>query len=266
MEYHRPDSLAEACELLATLDEAVPLAGGTDVVVDLRRRVAQPRHVVSLRDLDELRGIALQEGALRIGALATPAGLAASDAVREARPELLDCVEVFAGPQVRARATVGGNLCTAASCGDLPPLLIALGATVSLAGRDGTREMPLHDFFAGGRETVLAKGELLTAVTLPPRRPGEGAAYKAFGLRARSFITAAGVAAAVYAGGRVRLGLGAVAPTPLLVDTSVADAAAAAREAARPIADVRGTAEHRLELVEVLARRALHRAAERARA
>jgi carbon-monoxide dehydrogenase medium subunit len=280
--YHRPASLPEACRLLGELgDEALPLAGGTDLVPDLRRGARSPRHLVSLRDLVELRGILLEEGRLRIGALSTPAEIAAAAPVRSARPELLDAIEAFATPQVRNRATIGGNLCTAAACGDLPPLLLALRATAVVAGAKGRREIPLDGFFRNVRSTSLLPGEILVAVLVRAREPGEGARYEAFGMRAAAFITVAGVAAAVRMEGEIcrdaRVVLSAVAPTPLPVpaagegltgrpldDAAIGEAARATREAALPITDVRGSAEHRRDLVEVLTVRALRAARERA--
>ncbi len=282
-EYHRPSSLSEACDLLQSLGPgALPLAGGTDVLVDLRRGSKNPRHVVSLAALHELREIAEDEGKLRIGALVTPAQLGTSETVLSHRPELMDAVGVFGTPQVRHRATVGGSLCTAASCGDLAPLLVALNARVTLATSDGIREVSLADFFGGHRETAIQPGEILTEVVVPIRASGEGASYQTFGLRKANFITVAGVAAYLrFEGERcaeARIALGAVAPTPLLVpgaaeiligqlldEERVEKAAAAAQEAAIPISDVRGSAEHRRELVKALCKRALQTAEGRVR-
>lgn len=281
LEYHRPGSLSEACHLLQTLGSAaLPLAGGTDVLVDLRRGTKKPRHLVSLADVKELREISRRDGELRIGALVTPAQLDTSEGVRSARPELQDVVGVFGTPQVRHRATVGGNLCTAASCGDLAPLLLALGARVVVASPDGLQVLSLEAFFGNHRETILQPGHLLTEVILSERAPGEGASYQAFGLRATNFITVAGVAAYLRVeGGRctaARLALGAVASTPMLVpaiegflvggslgDDDLANMGAVAGKAADPISDIRGSAEHRRELVEKLCVRALKVARER---
>lgn len=277
--YHRPASLGEAVDLLARLDDAVPLAGGTDVIVDLRRGSRTARHVVSLRDLDALRGVTLEAASLRIGALTTPAELAASDAVRAGRPELLEAVTAFGNRQVRNRATIGGNLCTATSCADLPPVLMACGAGLELRGPEGSRTLPLEALFLDARTTALGRAELLVAVTLPAKTAADGAAYEPFGLRAASFITVAGVAAWIRLEGGscrdARVVLGAVSPTALLVpeagarlvggsvDAAAIDAAAAiAREAARPRSDVRGSGAYRSDLVEVLAKRALTRALE----
>lgn len=285
LEYHRPASLEEACMLLQQLGaEAMPLAGGTDVIPDLGRGLKTARHVVSLRDLDELRGIRVESGVLRIGALATPAQIAAADEVSAWRPELLDAVRVFGTPQVRNRATLGGNLCSAASCGDLPPMLIALGAQARLLGPDGERAVALEEFFVGARETRLEPAEVLVDVVVPVRKPREGACYEVFGRRGAGFITVAGVAACVRLGEAdlcesARVVLGAVAETPLYVpeagarlegrtldDDALAAAAECARVASRPICDVRGSAEHRADVLEVLATRALRAARERARA
>lgn len=280
-EYHRPVSLKEACVLLRRLGEdALPLAGGTDLLVDIRRGAKRAGHMVSLADLDELRGVEVDGGELRIGALVTPAQLGDSELVRKSRPELLDVVAVFGTPQVRNRATVGGSLCTAASCGDLAPLLVAMGARVEVAGPEGIGEVTLEGFFHQHRRTALEAGEILVAVKLPVRSAQDGGAYRAFGLRADNFITVAGVAAWVSMGGGIctgaRIALGAVAPTPLrapaaearLVGTTLDEgvtraAARAAREAAVPISDLRGSEEHRRELVEALCERALVAATER---
>jgi carbon-monoxide dehydrogenase medium subunit len=237
---------------------------------------------VSLSNLEELQGIAIESGELRIGALVTPDRLENSDQIHSARPDLLDAVQVFGTPQVRHRATVGGNLCTAASCGDLAPLLLVLGSRVVVAGSQGHREFPLSEFFRDHRGVTLSQGELLVEVVVPTRDPGEGAAYHAFGLRAANFVTVAGVAAWVrWREGQctgARLALGAVAPTPLLVGEATArlvgsrldepdirEAASLARHASAPISDLRGSGEHRRELVEALCSRVLHTAVGRAR-
>jgi carbon-monoxide dehydrogenase medium subunit len=282
MEYHRPGSLTEACHLLQGLPpDAILLAGGTDVMVDLRRGTKAPSHLVSLADLRELQEIRLEGETLRIGALVTPARLEGSPEVRAMRPELLDAVGVFGTPQVRNRATVGGNLCTAASCADFAPLLLALSSRVLVAAPDGNLDVPADLFFGDHRKTILAAGHILAEILVPVRRSHEGAAYETFGLRATNFISVASAAAFLRFDGDTctgaRLSLGAVAPTPILVeaaeeglagskaaDDDLAAAAAEAVRASAPITDIRGSAEHRRELVEVLSLRALRRARERA--
>ncbi|MHC5011136.1 MAG: FAD binding domain-containing protein [Planctomycetota bacterium] len=281
--YHRPASLDEARAMLQQFGrDALLLAGGTDVIPDLERGLKTARHVVSLRDLDALRGIRVVDGFVRIGALVTPTEIARSDVIASRRPELGDAVGVFGSPQVRNRATVGGNLCSAASCGDLPPLLIALDARVRLIGEDGEREVALETFFTGARQTQLGPGEILVDVLVPVRSPGEGACYEVFGRRGAAFISVAGVAAFVEVEDgvcrRARVVVGAVAETPLFVpaagealegrsleDAAIAAAAEIARDAARPITDVRGSSDYRREVLAVLATRALRTARERSR-
>jgi carbon-monoxide dehydrogenase medium subunit len=250
-------------------------------MVDLRRGLKRPSHLVSLADLKELRKIVAEKGKLRLGALVTPEQIRTSKDVLLSRPELMDAVEVFGTPQVRRRATLGGNLCTAASCGDLAPLLMVMGARVVVATPEGPRDLSLVEFFGDHRKTVLEPGHLLSEVVIPAKVPGEGGAYRAFGLRATNFITVAGAAAYLrVAGGRcteARLALGAVAPTPFLVpgaaqvlvgtdlrNEDLASAGLASAAAATPISDVRGSAEHRREVVEKLCVRALCAARERA--
>jgi len=250
-------------------------------MVDLRRGTKKPRHLVSLSGLTELRDIVLDGDEIRIGALVTPAEMDGSEAIASVRPELLDAIRVFGTPQVRYRATIGGNLCTAASCADLAPILLALRARIVLTGPVGSREMPVEEFFGDHRKTVLRNGHVLSEVVLPVRGVGEGAAYEAFGLRATNFITVAGVAAFVGMDkgvcNGVRLALGAVAPTPVLVpgiaerlvggnldDEDLASAGALAAATAQPISDIRGSADHRRELVAELSMRALESARERA--
>jgi carbon-monoxide dehydrogenase medium subunit len=283
VEYHRPGSVIEACRLLQDLHpDGLLLAGGTDVMVDLRRGTKTPSHLISLADLQELRGVRLEEETLTIGALVTPAQLEASAEVQAARPELLDAVGVFGTPQVRNRATVGGNLCTAASCADFAPLLLALSARIIIAAPEGNREVLGDEFFGNHRKTILAGGHVLAEILVPVRKPGEGAAYEAFGLRATNFISVASAAARLRFEGAVcseaSLALGAVAPTPVLVggardllvgsraeEEDLAAAAVAAAEASAPISDIRGSAVHRRELVEELSLRVLRKARGRAR-
>ena len=250
-------------------------------MVDLRRGTKAPSHLVSLADLQELRGIRLEGETIRIGALVTPVQLEASAEVQMARPELLDAVGVFGTPQVRNRATLGGNLCTAASCADFAPLLLALSARVVIAAPERTREVPGDDFFGDHRKTILAGGHVLAEILVPVRVSDEGAAYEAFGLRATNFISVASAAARLRFDeelcSEASLALGAVAPTPLLVkaaqellvggragEEDLAAAAAAAAEASAPITDIRGSEEHRRELVEELSLRVLRKARERA--
>jgi carbon-monoxide dehydrogenase medium subunit len=282
-EFHEPRTADDASDLLIRHSpDARPLAGGTDLLVDLKARRVHVGHLVSLNRLDELRGLSEEGASFRIGALTTPNELADSPVVRTRFPALLDAVRDLAAPQIRNMATVAGNLASAVPSADLPPILISLHASVELRSRGNTRRLPLEAFFLGPRRTALAPGEILAAVLVPFPPKRFGAAYARFALREANACAVAGVAAGLLLddGGTVqaaRIVLGAVSPTPLLVpaaasrlvgrpldDTALDEAAAEAFDAASPISDIRGSAAYRREIVGVLARRAVRLAGRRA--
>ena len=283
IEVHEPASLAHASSLMARFaPNARLLAGGTDLLVDLKTGRVAFRHVISLNGIDGLRGVSLDSSGLRIGALTTPNQLAASPLLRDGFDAILDATRDLAGPQIRAMATVGGNIASAIPSADLPPILMVMNASVLLWSPGGERSVALESFFVGPRESVCKADEVLTAVLVPRPSAGFGAAYERLALRAANACAVAGVAAAVQLNpdttiGQARLALGAVAPTPKLV-ASAADllvgrtadenafhqAAVAAMEAADPISDIRASGEYRREVVGVLAERALRIACRRA--
>jgi carbon-monoxide dehydrogenase medium subunit len=284
--YHRPGTLEEVCRILETREGALLLAGGTDLLVDLKQGKRRPADVVSLSGIPELRSVHLEDGRLSIGATATHAQLAASPLVEEHCPAICEAARTIATEQIRNTATVGGNLCTAASCSDTAPVLIALEAEVELVGGAESRTLPLRDFFVFHKETALRETEVLARILVPLPQPGTGAAYRKFGLREAAAVAVASVAARV----RIEQGicadasvvLGAVAPTPwiaggavkLLVGKSLGELEAggehlaavgrAAMEESEPIDDLRGSAEFRRQLVGTLTERAVAVALERA--
>jgi len=281
--YHRPATLAEACALPARLGEgAFYLAGGTELLPDFRRGAETAAHLISLRDVRELSGIAMSGGRLRIGAMTTIREVGESDEVRRALPALAEAARSLGSPQIRSLATIGGNFCRAVPCADTPPPCIVAEATVRLASASGRRELPAERLFAGPRRTVLEPGEILVDVIVPSQPRHSGVSYQRFALRRGSALAVASVAVRlVLDGDRIaaaRIALGSVAPVPMaapraasLLEGRPANAetfARAAREAAdeaRPIADLRGTEAFRRHLVEVLSRRAFAEAALRAR-
>jgi carbon-monoxide dehydrogenase medium subunit len=284
-DYCEPSSLREALSLLAEHRErARVLAGGTDLFLRLRTGAVRPSVVLDLKRVPGLDGIRDTEaGGLRIGALTPHADLEASEAVRVRYPALALAARCVAGVQIRNRGTVGGNLCNASPAADLATPLLAFGALVRVAGPDWDREVPLETFFAGPGRTVLAANEILTEVVLPPPAAWTGSDFQ------RSVRTAVDIALVnvavcltLEAGDgqcrEARMALGAVAPTPVLAPQAVAalrgqhlgpeaiaEAARRAATEARPITDVRATAEYRRDQVEVLVARALARAWEAAR-
>jgi carbon-monoxide dehydrogenase medium subunit len=257
------------------------LAGGTDLLVDLKTARVSFNHLVSLNRLDALRGVSEIGGGMRIGALTTVSELGRSSAVRERFAAILDATTRMAAVQIRNVATVGGNIASAVPCADLPPILTVLNASVVLWSPAGQRNVPLEAFFTGPRQTILRPSEILTAVHVPRIPPGFGAAYARFGLRDGNTIAVAAVAASLqlHADGtvkNVRIVLGAVAPIPKLVgsagteligrlpdDGAFDHVADLAMKAAEPISDVRGSADFRRELVRVLTKRALATAYQR---
>jgi carbon-monoxide dehydrogenase medium subunit len=282
IEVHRAANLKDASALLARFKPDVRLlAGGTDVLVDLKTARMSVGHLVALGGIEELRGVSRGPDGLRIGALTTLTELDRSPLVAGEFAALRDATSKMATPQIRNAATVGGNLAGAVPCADLPPILIAMNAAVLLSSAAGERSVPLEDLILGPRTTSLRQDELLVAVTVP--RPGArfGAAYARLGLREANAIAVAGVAAGLELNDNgtvrsVRLALCAVAPTPKLVksvaellvgrrldEAALRKAAAAAMEAAQPISDLRGSAEYRREIVGILARRALEAANQR---
>jgi carbon-monoxide dehydrogenase medium subunit len=241
------------------------------------------RHLISLRRIEELRGISETPAGLHLGALTTVAELGRSVAVRERYTPILDAALQMAARQVRNLATVGGNISSAVPCADLPPILTAMNATVTLWSPAGERNVPLEFFFTGPRSTVCRGDEILTAIHVPELPPRFGAAYARFAQRDGNAIAVAAVAASLLLGedGAVteaRVVLSAVAPVPKIVpgvgetlvgrlpeEDALQAVAITARDAAEPITDVRGSADFRRNLVEVLTRRALQSALDRAK-
>jgi CO/xanthine dehydrogenase FAD-binding subunit len=285
---HEPTQLTEASLLLSGLGtQARILAGGTDLLVDLKTGRAHADHLVSLRRVPGLSGIEQvlpHVGgcpALRIGALTTVAELERSPLLTGVHSVIVEAAREMAAPQVRNAATIGGNLASAVPCADLPPVLGVLGASVVLTSAANSRRVAVTDFFTGPRQTVLTTGELLTAVEVPALPPRCGAAYARLALRDGNAIAVASVAASLWldesnAIAGIRLMLGAVAPIPkpvrqaetALIGARLPDAAtvgaALAMAAAEPISDLRASAAYRREVVGVLAARAIASAYSRA--
>jgi carbon-monoxide dehydrogenase medium subunit len=259
------------------------LAGGTDLLVDLKTGRRSIKHVVSVNGIGDLRGISADEKGLRIGALVTPNELGESDLVGGPYAALTDATRELAAPQIRNMATIGGNIAGAIPSADMPPILIVMNASVTLWSSQGERAVPVASVFTGPRQTSIAPDEILTSIRIPAPPKGSGAAFARFAHRQANSCAVAGVAAGVQLGadgniGDARVAMSAVAPTPKVVDgitdalagKAVADgafdeAAALAGKAAIPITDIRGTADFRSQIVAVLTKRALTSACQRAR-
>ena len=284
VDFQECTTLEEASSLMRSLaPRARFLAGGTDLLVDLKTGRVTATHLLSLRRIPSLRGVTHTDAGLRIGALTTITELNRSAALGRGFAPLLDASQRMAARPIRNMATVGGNIMSAVPCADLPPILMAMHARTEVWSGQRVREVSLDAFFSGPRRTQLQAGEILMAVIVPTPPPRFGAAYERFGLREGNTIPVASVAASLGVDGRgtiteARLVLGAVSPIPKMVidaaeclvgraadENTFDEAARLAQKASRPISDVRGSAQFRRDLVVVLARRALSTALRRAR-
>jgi CO/xanthine dehydrogenase FAD-binding subunit len=286
IDYAAPHTVADAVALLASKgDRARVLAGGTDLIVQVREGRRDIDLMVDVKNIPEVNELTFdpQKG-LRLGAAVPCYRLYEDAAVRRAYPGLVDAASIVGGIQIQSRASVGGNLCNASPAADTIPPLIAYQAVAIVAGAKETREVPVEKFCTAPGRTVLASGEFLLALHLPPPKPRSGGHYLRFIPRNEMDIAVVGAAATVTLDDSknrcvaARLALAAVAPTPLLVDEAavvlvdgplteahIEQAAAKAQAAAKPISDMRGTAEYRRHLVGVLTKRALHGAIQRAK-
>jgi aerobic carbon-monoxide dehydrogenase medium subunit len=259
VEYARPASVQEAVRLLGEHDGARPLAGGQTLINVMKARAASPDVLVDLGNLSELKGIELSpDGTLAIGAMTTYSEVIESVEAR-ARPILGEVCAHIADVQVRNRGTIGGNVCSNDPTNHLPPVLVAAGATMTIAGQDGERTVPAEEFFLGVYVTAAGPGELLTTISVPPGK-SDGFASVAIGADGTCIVSAA----ASLDGGAPRLVLGCVDAVPVLLQPASADESAV-REAVRgaelePPSDVHASADYRRHLAEVLAVRAVERA------
>jgi CO/xanthine dehydrogenase FAD-binding subunit len=255
-----PRSLREALELKAERPDAVPIAGGTDVMVAVNFDRLRPAAFLNLEEVAELRGWSRRNGSVRLGARITYTELMEPE-LAEALPALAEAARTVGSPQIRNRGTVGGNLGTASPAGDaLPPLLVA-GATVELASATGTRSIPLVDFLVGPKRNVLEPDELVVAVTAHSATGRE--TFMKVGPRNAMVIAVCSLALRVDGeAGVVSASYGSAGPTPGLVTAPLDEADGfpdRVAEAASPIDDVRGTAAYRRHALRVLAGRALER-------
>jgi CO/xanthine dehydrogenase FAD-binding subunit len=285
-EYHAPTTLEEAVALLAEKGErARPLAGGTDLLVQMRAGRFDLERVVDIKRIATLNELAYHpDDGLTLGAAVSCCRIYEHPQVWGVYPALVDAVASIGGIAIQSRATVGGNLCNAASCANSAPPLMVLGASCTIAAHNGERTLPLEAFFVGSGRTALRPGEILAAIRVPPPPPGLGARYLRFTPRAEMDIAVVGVAASVLltenrlAIRTARIALSVVAATPILAveagesltgklisDEAIAAAADLAQRMARPRTTMRGTAPHRRHLVRVLAERALWDAIHRAK-
>jgi carbon-monoxide dehydrogenase medium subunit len=281
-DYVAPKSVAEVTKFLADKNgTASVLAGGTDLIVQLREGRRTAGLVVDVKHIPDLTQITSNENGLRIGAAASCHDICSDPIVQQKYPGLVDGIHLIGGVQIQNRASVGGNLCNASPAADSIPALIVHHAICHITSQGGEHTMPVEEFCIAPGKNALQAGELLTFIHIPAPQKNFGASYLRFIPRNEMDIAVVGAGASVVLDGdrfaAVRIGLGAVAPTPLLATESgtflsgkaltranVKEAARIAQSIAKPITDLRGTAEHRKHLVAVLVERALDKAIERA--
>jgi len=284
MRYEAPETAERAATLLAgEAGEARILAGGTDLLVQMRSDIVDPTLIVDIKRIAETRKMSEDKSGWRIGAAVTGAELKEHPRLKQVWPGVVEAANLIGSTQVQGRATLGGNLCNGSPAADSVPALIAAGAIARIVGPSGVREAPVEAIPVGPGKTSLAKGEIIASFFLPPRPPRSADAYQRFTPRTEMDIAVVGVGVNLTLDGNgtctaARVALGAVAPTVLLVkeaadaligsrleEAALEKLAQAASDACRPIDDKRGTKEYRIKVAGVLAKRTALQALERAR-
>ena len=285
MRYEAPNSLDQAVALLAKeTGDARVLAGGTDLLVQMRTDVIEPVLLVDIKGIAEMRQIKEEAGGFRIGAAVTGAELKEHAKLKSVWPGVVEAANLIGSTQVQGRATMGGNLCNGSPAADSVPALIAAGAKATIVGPKGRREVPVEDVMLAPRKLSLAKGEIIASFLLPPKPARTGDAYLRFIPRTEMDIAVVGCGVCLTLDARRHLHGRAACRSArwrrvrcwwrrraaALIGSKVDDAAlqkldAAASAACKPIDDKRGTKEYRIKVAGVLARRAAQIALERAR-
>ena len=286
IDYIAPNTIDEAVQAMASKgDRARPLAGGTDLLVQLRGGRFTADLVVDVKNIPELNEISYDaQNGLTIGAAAPCYRIYQDQQVASVYPGLVDSAFLIGSIQIQGRASIGGNLCNSAPSADAIPSVIALGGVAAITGPNGSRQVAVEDFCTGPGRNVLEPGELLTSIRIPVPQSNSGANYLRFIPRNEMDIAVAGVGSSVVldASGQnfvsARISLASVAPTPVFCrdageslagkavsDEAIEEAAQKAMADAKPITDMRGTIRQRVHLVGVLTRRTLNTAISRAR-
>lgn len=283
MQYHAPTTLDDAVRRLAESPGSKVLAGGTDLLVRLNSEMIEPEGILDIKRIGSMREIAAEDGGWRIGAAVSGAEMGEHAGLRADWPGVVESVNLIGSTQIQGRATMAGNLCNASPAADSVPAMVAAGAVVRVAGPEGTRDVPVGEIPTAPGRTSLRPGELVASIFLPARPARSGDAYLRFIPRTEMDIAVVGcgVSLTLDEGGTctaARIALGAVAPTVVLVpeaaeailgtpldDAALEALAAACSAAAKPIDDKRGTADYRIHVAGVLARRAARIARDRAR-
>jgi len=275
-QYHAPKTLAEAVQLMDTLENAKPVIGGTDLVPLLKEAACRPSHLVDLNNVAELNYVRERDGFICIGAMATHSQVAASELMRRA-PAVVDAVSRIGSPQIRNRGSVAGNLCNASPAADSAPPLLVYDAEVKTVSSGETVIVPLPELFAGPKINCLEPNELVTEIRFPVPPGSSSSSFKRIARRKAFTLSIVSAAAYVEMDGDIcneaRVAFGSVAETPIrapevekllsgteLDSKTISEAAEAAKRSVAPVTDVRGTAEYRKAMCGVLLERTLHAA------
>lgn len=285
--FHRPKTLDEALDMLSNYDNRALKAGGTDLLVEMKKGLRTYADLISLTGIDELNLIKEENEQVHLGTGLTHSEMLQSEVVRKYFPAFTEAILKIGSEQVRNMGTLGGNLCTAAACCDSAPVLIAMNAEIEIMDHAGTETVALKDFFLHNRKTILKDNQILTKVIVKKCPPNTGIHYEKFGLRQGSAIAVVSVAAKVTIEDNIcsdaSIVIGAAAPTPLVSYHAIHEikgknmsefyeksdlilaAGKAAAEDSVPIDDIRGGAQFRRDILNTLTQRAILKAVEKAK-
>jgi len=280
-EYLKPESLDEAISLASQMGNSAKLmAGGTDVMVAMSGKAIAPEYIIDLKGIPGLSDITYEkEKGLKIGSLVKLKTIQTSETVASQYQAVCEAAHFVASNQIRCLGTMAGNICNASPSCDTAPILIVLDAEVHTERPEGSSRFPVETLFTGPKHTRLVPGEIVTEITIPDRRPGQGAAYLKLSYRKAMDLAIVGVAASIVAENGIckeaRIALGAVAATPVraaeaekiltgsrLTQKDIEDASIAAMNGCHPISDVRASADYRRDMVRVFTKRAIAKAIE----
>jgi len=279
--FHTPETVDQALQLLGELKKVQAMAGGTDLLVDIKQGLKKIENIISLHRIEEIKVISRKNNEIRIGAGVAVQEVIQNPVINQYFPVLGDAAKTMASSQIRSMATIGGNISSAVPSADLPPSLIAADSLVELQSIGNSRRVLLSEFFSGPRTTVRRKGELLTSIIVPLPPARTGFSYQKFTLREANALAVAAVASRITLKKemieKAAIVLGAVAPVPLVASKASGvlegmapspelfeKAASIAKKEAKPITDIRGSMWYRRELIQVLTRRSLDEALKRA--
>jgi len=275
-EYHKPKTVSQALKLLAKFKKATVLAGGTDIIAEIKEEMIAPEALIDIKGLSELSKIEFKNGKLTIGALVTFAEIIESKIINSKFPVLAEVARTVGSVGIRNRATMVGNICSAVPCMDSGPVLSAYEAVIEIRGARGKRKIKIGDFFLGPRKTALKKGELVTGISLPLPDKKHAGCYVKLGRYSGEDLAQASVLIIALPGKTYRVAFGSVGPTPIrarkiekllngqeLNDVLIEKAKSMILQTVTPITDIRATKEYRLQMCQVMFERGIKAAAGR---